>query len=191
MLVQPSVYLCRFRLFLEFGDSLLLLLYHLRKLLLAFFSRLGVDIEFLSATVGESWEVASFPQVIIDLISASRASLAVFGLPRLEIFLNFARLRLPWLILRFGHRNFCTADFSVDFHRRLSLAISISVREVCGYSKQTNYHFTAPFFYLVEGEKSETDSAVIDVDDFIQCLNNNCCFDPIRECDDFKAVLIP
>ena len=58
------------------------------------------------------------------------------------------------------------------------------------YSKQTSYRFTSPLFNLVEGEKSETDSAVTDVDDFIQCLNNNRCFDPIREREDFKALLI-
>ena len=34
---------------------------------------------------------------------ANRATLAYLWLPRLEIFLNFARLRLPWLILHFGH----------------------------------------------------------------------------------------
>jgi len=59
------------------------------------------------------------------------------------------------------------------------------------YSKQTNYRFTSPLFNLVEGEKPETDSTVTDVDDFIRCLNNNRCFDPIRERADFKALLKP
>ena len=57
------------------------------------------------------------------------------------------------------------------------------------YSGQSSYHFTAPLFHLVEGEKPETDSDVTDVDDFIRCLNNNRCFDPLRERDDFKALL--
>ena len=57
------------------------------------------------------------------------------------------------------------------------------------YSRQTSYRFTAPLFNLVEGEKPETDSDVTDVDNFIRCLNNNCCFDPIRGRDDFKELL--
>ena len=73
---SPLCALCRFRLFLELCDFLFLLLYHLGKLRFAFFSCLGVHIEFLSAAVGKSWEVASFPQVIIYLIHASRATLA-------------------------------------------------------------------------------------------------------------------
>ena len=57
------------------------------------------------------------------------------------------------------------------------------------YQKQPYYRFTAPLFNLVEGEKPECDSEVTDVDDFISCLNNNRCFDPIREREDFKALL--
>lgn len=57
------------------------------------------------------------------------------------------------------------------------------------YSRQTSYRFTAPLFNLVEGEKPETDSDVTDVDNFIRCLNNNRCFDPIRGRDDFKELL--
>ena len=30
---------------------------------------------------------------------------------------------------------------------------------------------------------------ITDIDDFIQCLNNNRCFDPIRETEDFKALM--
>lgn len=59
------------------------------------------------------------------------------------------------------------------------------------YSKETQYGFTALLFNCVKGEKSETDSDVTDVDDFISCLNNNGCFDPIREREDFKALLMP
>lgn len=57
------------------------------------------------------------------------------------------------------------------------------------YNKQTNYRFTAPLFNLVEGDKPETDSTVTNIDDFIQCLNNNRYFDPLREREDFKALL--
>ncbi len=56
---SPLCALCRFRLFLEFGDFFLLLLYHLGKLRFAFFSCLCVHIKFLLAVVGESWKVAS------------------------------------------------------------------------------------------------------------------------------------
>ena len=57
------------------------------------------------------------------------------------------------------------------------------------YQKQSYYRFTAPLFNLVEGEKPVCDSGTSDVDDFISCLNNNHCFDPIREREDFKALL--
>lgn len=57
------------------------------------------------------------------------------------------------------------------------------------YQKQSYYRFTAPLFNLVEGEKPVCDSGTSDVDDFISCLNNNRCFDPIREREDFKALL--
>ena len=59
------------------------------------------------------------------------------------------------------------------------------------YQKQSYYRFTAPLFNLVEGEKPVCDSGTSDVDDFISCLNNNRCFDPIREREDFKALLKP
>ena len=51
--------------------------------------------------------------------------------------------------------------------------------------------FTAPLFSLVEEELPVTDSDATDVDNFIRCLNNNRCFDPIRETEDFKALIIP
>ena len=57
------------------------------------------------------------------------------------------------------------------------------------YQKQSFYRFTAPLFNLVEGEKIACDGGETDVDDFIQCLNNNRCFDPIREREEFKALL--
>ncbi len=58
------------------------------------------------------------------------------------------------------------------------------------YSKQPEFCFTSPLFNLVRGEKPVTDSSVTDVDDFIRCLNNNSCFDPLRDREDFKALLI-
>ncbi len=36
----------------------------------------------------------------------------------------------------------------------------------------------------------ETDSDITDIDDFIRCLNNNTCFDKLREREDFKALYI-
>ena len=36
----------------------------------------GVDIEFLSLAVRQSWEEAAFPEVVIDLIQASGAGFA-------------------------------------------------------------------------------------------------------------------
>ncbi len=49
--------------------------------------------------------------------------------------------------------------------------------------------FTSPFFSLVEEEHTVTDSDITDVDEFIECLKNNSCFDPIREREEFKALL--
>lgn len=54
-----------------------------------------------------------------------------------------------------------------------------------------NIRYTAPLFHLVEETHMVSDSDVTDVDDFIRCLNNNQCFDPIREREDFKALLRP
>ncbi len=56
------------------------------------------------------------------------------------------------------------------------------------YSKQTEFKFTSPLFCLVSGVKEETDSTVTDIDDFISCLKNNHCFDPLREREDFKML---
>ena len=50
------LFLCLLCLFLEFGDFLFLLFYHLGKLRFAFFSCFCVHVEFLSLAVGESWE---------------------------------------------------------------------------------------------------------------------------------------
>lgn len=61
--------------------------------------------------------------------------------------------------------------------------------EMTKYAKQTHYNFTAPLFNLLSGEKAPTDSDTTDVDDFIRCLNNNRCFDPIREKVEFQELL--
>ncbi len=60
--------------------------------------------------------------------------------------------------------------------------------EMVKYSKEKLYSFTAPLFDHVTGDKMETDSDITDIDDFIRCLNNNTCFDQLRERDDFKAL---
>ena len=117
--VSPLWRLCRFHLFLLGCDLRFLFCYHLGEVFLAFLSRLCVDVEFLSTAIGESWIEASFPQAVIDLIYAPCAGLAVFGLPRLEIFFHSARFLYSRLYLCFGHRCVCTADFAVNFDRCL------------------------------------------------------------------------
>ena len=61
--------------------------------------------------------------------------------------------------------------------------------EMVKYSREPHYRFTSPLFDHVYGVKNETDSEVTDMDDFISCLNNNSCFDPIRDREDFKALI--
>ena len=52
--------------------------------------------------------------------------------------------------------------------------------------------FTSPFFSLVEEESHRiADVDTTDVDDFIDCLNNSSLFDPIRDKEEFKALLLP
>ncbi len=60
--------------------------------------------------------------------------------------------------------------------------------EMVKFSKEKQYCFTSPLFDRVKGDKMETDSDISDIDDFIRCLNNNSCFDKLRERDDFKAL---
>lgn len=62
--------------------------------------------------------------------------------------------------------------------------------EMVKYQKETYYRFTSPLFDHVSGEKNAAESDVTDVDDFICCLNNNRCFDPIRDREDFKALCL-
>lgn len=59
------------------------------------------------------------------------------------------------------------------------------------YRQATRYRFTSPLFNLVEGEKKTTESDATDLDDFILCLQNNTCFDLIRDREEFKELLLP
>ncbi len=60
--------------------------------------------------------------------------------------------------------------------------------EMAKYGKAAEFRFTGPFFDLVSGEKPVSDAAEDDVDEFIRCLDNNRCFDVIREREDFKEL---
>ena len=60
--------------------------------------------------------------------------------------------------------------------------------EMVKFSKAKEYYFTAPLFCHVRGEKPETDSEVTDMDDFIHCLDNNRCFDILRDREDFQEL---
>lgn len=57
------------------------------------------------------------------------------------------------------------------------------------FAKQSNYQYTAPLFNLVGGEKPISDAIETPLDCFKACLTNNHDFDPIREREDFKALL--
>ena len=61
--------------------------------------------------------------------------------------------------------------------------------EMTKINHQKTIKFTSPLFSLIEKEHPVTDSDITDIDDFIRCLNNNRCFDPIRETEDFKALM--
>ena len=63
------------------------------------------------------------------------------------------------------------------------------VEEMTKINHQKTIKFTSPLFSLIEEEHPVTDSDITDIDDFIRCLNNNRCFDPIRETEDFKALM--
>ena len=65
----------------------------------------------------------------------------------------------------------------------------LHAEEMVKFSKETKYAYTAPLFCYVQGEKNATDSDVTDLDDFISCLHNNRCFDPIREQEAFQRLL--
>lgn len=65
----------------------------------------------------------------------------------------------------------------------------VHAEEMVKYSKDPHYRFTAPLFDLVSGEKAPCSRNGTDVDDFIRCLQNNRCFDPLRERAEFQALL--
>lgn len=57
------------------------------------------------------------------------------------------------------------------------------------FTKQNSYQYTAPLFNLVGGEKPVSDAIETPLDGFRACLTNNHNFDPIREREEFKALL--
>ena len=59
------------------------------------------------------------------------------------------------------------------------------------FDRETSWHHTSPLFNLLEGEKPLPDAAATDVENFIACLKNNHCFDPIRDREGFKALEQP
>ena len=61
--------------------------------------------------------------------------------------------------------------------------------EMTKISRQKVVKFTAPLFSLVEEDFPATEVDITDVDDFIRCLKNNSCFDPIRDKEEFKALI--
>ena len=63
--------------------------------------------------------------------------------------------------------------------------------EMVRYSMENGYRFTAPLFDHVAGEKPIGDSDVTDIDDFHRMLDNNTCFDSIRDREEFKALYKP
>lgn len=55
--------------------------------------------------------------------------------------------------------------------------------------KESKYRFTGPLFDLLEEEKPLSDGPQTDVDDFIDVCKKRKCFDPLRDREDFKALL--
>ena len=49
---------------------------------------------------------------------------------------------------------------------------------------------TSALFPLLEEEHTITDTDITDIDDFINCLTNHRCFDPIRDKEEFKALIL-
>ncbi len=56
------------------------------------------------------------------------------------------------------------------------------------YSKQNYFRFTAPLFDHVAGEALPTETQTTDLDDFYRSLDNNTCYDPIRNSQEFRAL---
>ena len=61
--------------------------------------------------------------------------------------------------------------------------------EMTKVKHQKTIKFTSALFSLLEEEYTITDSDITDIDDFINCLNNNRCFDPIRDSEEFKVLI--
>jgi len=62
--------------------------------------------------------------------------------------------------------------------------------EMTKINRSHTIRFTAPLFSLIEEKHTVTESETTDVDDFIDCLKRYRCFDPIRENDDFKELML-
>lgn len=60
--------------------------------------------------------------------------------------------------------------------------------EMAKVRTQKSYQYTAPLFDRIKGENEDTDVQLTELADFCSCLNNNHCFDAIREREDFKAL---
>ena len=58
------------------------------------------------------------------------------------------------------------------------------------YNKERKYCFTAPLFCYLEGDKLPVENEGFDVFEFIRCLKINRCFDPIREREALKALVV-
>lgn len=54
--------------------------------------------------------------------------------------------------------------------------------------KNKKIQFTSPLFSLICSEYPENETGITDFDDFIKALNNNSCYDPLREREDFKEL---
>ena len=91
-------------------------------------SRFGIDVVFLTLSVWKSWIEAAFPEVIVDLIHASRTALSYLSRCRLRMRLC-GRTRgvcgrvcaLLGCLLDLWHLCVRAADFAVNAHRRLHL----------------------------------------------------------------------
>ena len=101
---------------------------HFGELDFALLSRFGVDVELLPLAVWQSWIEAAFPEMIVDLIDASRTALTDLSRDRLGMWLCgvvrcvYGRICVQLgCLLYLGHLGVRAADLAVDIHRRLHL----------------------------------------------------------------------
>lgn len=93
--------------------------------------------------------------------------------------------------------NFISKAFVLCSQQRYDEAVTALQRaryhaeEMMKFDRETLWHHTSPLFNLLGGEKPLPDATTTDVEDFIACLKNNHCFDPIRDREDFKALEQP